>query len=803
MHQARSHFFAFAGLLGLALLLPRPAAAAWPNSPGLNVPLCTAPGTQEVPNLVSDGAGGAIVTWMDGRSGTSRIHAQRISADGTVRWTANGVALCSGSSYQYYPSITSDGAGGAIVTWFDYRNGNSDIYAQRISADGTIPWTADGVALCTATGIQQSAIIISDNAGGAVVTWQDDRSGIGTDIYAQRISAAGSVQWAANGVALCAAASNQINPAITSNGGGGAIVTWLDYRSGTNYDLYTQQVSSAGSVQWAANGVALCTASSNQYSPTIAPDGAGGAIVTWYDYRSGTSNDIYAQRISAGGTVQWTVDGVALCTASGNQDLPIIVADGAGGAIVTWPDTRSVTNFDVYAQRISAAGSVQWTANGVALCADAGNQQDPVIVPDGAGGAIVTWSDYRGGTNYDVYAQRVSSTGTVRWAANGVALSTAAGNQSYPRIATDGAGGAIVVWYDYRSGTNYDIYAQRVDQWGYLGVQPTIASVKDVPNDQGGKVKLSWYASPLDSFPAYSIAEYLIYRSVPPNLAVQLLSKRPVPATGIDVGRYPGSRAIVARTEGALTTFWEYVGTVSASHKSGYSYLAPTVCDSVGGSNPRTLFMVEAITAGSAQWWDSGPDSGYSVDNLAPPAPVPFTGQYAGGAAALHWAASPAADLAGYRLYRGSTAGFVPESGNLVMAQPDTGYVDAASAPYYYKLSAVDVHGNESGFALVLPSGTADVTEGPSFAFALAGVRPNPSHGERLSVAFTLPTAAPARLELLDVSGRRVVEREVGSLGAGPHAFDLGHGGPLAPGLYLVRLTQGTNSRAAKVLVLE
>jgi hypothetical protein len=94
-------------------------------------------------------------------------------------------------------------------------------------------------------------------------------------------------------------------------------------------------------------------------------------------------------------------------------------------------------------------------------------------------------------------------------------------------------------------------------------------------------------------------------------------------------------------------------------------------------------------------------------------------------------------------------------------------------------------------------------TRNPALTFALAPARPNPSHGERLSVAFTLPTASTASLELLDVSGRRVVEREVGSLGAGQHALDLGAGQHLAPGLYLVRLTQGTNTRTTRVAVLK
>ena len=100
--------------------------------------------------------------------------------------------------------------------------------------------------------------------------------------------------------------------------------------------------------------------------------------------------------------------------------------------------------------------------------------------------------------------------------------------------------------------------------------------------------------------------------------------------------------------------------------------------------------------------------------------------------------------------------------------------------------------------------GTLDVEHGPRVpALALEGARPNPLRGDGLSVTFALPTAAPARLELLDVSGRRVVEREVGSFGAGRHTLDLGEGTHLLPGLYLVRLTQGANTRTARVTVLD
>ena len=57
---------------------------------------------------------------------------------------------------------------------------------------------------------------------------------------------------------------------------------------------------------------------------------------------------------------------------------------------------------------MNSNGEVQLASNGVAICTDAGYQHSPRIISDGLGGAIITWADYRSGTNYDVYANRVA-----------------------------------------------------------------------------------------------------------------------------------------------------------------------------------------------------------------------------------------------------------------------------------------------------------------------------------------------------------------------------------------------------------
>ncbi len=661
MHKAAAFFFVCAGALGPALLLPRPAAGAWSSDSSVNVPVSIPAGDQRGPTITSDGAGGAIVTWRDDRSGNSDIYAQRISAAGTVLWAADGVVLCDAAGAQQYPAIILDGAGGAIVVWSDSRSGNADIYAQRISADGTVQWAANGVPLCTAVGDQSYLTIIPASPSGATVAWQDWRNG-NSDIYAQRISAAGTPQWTADGVALCSAVEEQSAPSIVSVGPGGVIVAWQDWRNGY-WDIYVQRLSADGAPQWEPDGMAVCYAFGSRHAPTIAWDAADGAIVAWEEVRNGGFGDIYAQRISADGWPVWPPDGVALCSATGAQQRPVIVSDFGGYAIVAWEDRRA-GNWDIYAQQIWSDGTVQWTANGVALCRAMGDQSYPTIapVPDelcglGAAGAVVTWQDRRSGI-WDIYAQRVSPSGSVDWTPNGVALCTAAGDQYAPRLTSDigsrSGNDAIVTWEDGRNG-DYDIYAQNINHDGALGLLvpiPVLLSFVSVDVAADGTT-LTWFAG------GSMNAAATVYRST-------------------------------------VSDPWTRIGEVAAD---GTGYLRYTDRDDA------------------------------------------------------------TATRVGYRL----------------------GIVEAGVEGFYGE-AWVDL---------------------PALEAARCEVRPNPSRGGALTVRFTLPGGTAASLELLDVAGRRIARREVGSLGAGQHSLDLGEGRRLAPGLYLVCLRQGTNVRMTRVAVLE
>jgi transposase len=773
----------------LAFLLPGaltdPAQAAWSSDPMVNVPVCTAANTQQYPRSCPDGAGGAIIVWVDYRSdGSGDVYAQRLDRDGVSLWTANGVAVCTATGGQYAPSICPDGSGGAIIAWVDARGSSADIYVQRVWSNGVPGWTANGVALCTASYHQNGPEICTDGAGGAIVTWYDNRSNVSNDIYARRVNSSGTPQWTANGVALCTATNNQSLPQIVPDGSGGAIAAWTDDRSGTS-DVYAQRVNTSGTIQWTANGIVICNSASTQSGVALASDGSGGAIVAWHDFRNATDYNLYAQRVNASGTAQWMGNGMAVCTSADDQELPAIASDGAGGAIIAWQDFRNGSDNNVYAQRLKADGFPQWTANGVALCSASGHQLSIRLAGDGAGGAIVAWLDYRNVGAY-LYARRVSSTGNLMWTSNGVPLCTNGTSDQGHWVTPDDVGGAIVAFSSTHGLNDFNIYAQRVDRFGAIGeAEPAITAIEDVAGDQGGQVVVEWTASYLDADPVFGIEAYSVWRQVP-SAAV---TAEPATLAAAAGGLRPALRAA---TLGAQTTYWEYVGSVPARAREGYSFVTATTTDSMAGSNPCTRFMVSAENGGS-YYWDSAPDSGYSVDNLAPPTPSPFAGAYADGASALQWGVCPAADFAVFRLYRGHSADFVPDAGNLLATLTTCSYTDDLGYPAWYKLCAVDIHGNVSPYAGLLPNGSVDVP-GPALPheLALSAPAPNPLRGAT-ALRLALPRSAAVAAAVYDQQGRVVRTLLAGPQPAGEHTLrwdGRDEAGRAVPsGMYFVRCT--------------
>ncbi len=452
--------------------------AQWVADPAINNLICSQPQDQQDARLVSDTKHGAIITWVDFRNDQNElvadIYAQRITTSGVTMWGTNGMAVCTNAADQTAPVLIEDGAGGTIIAWQDWRSGNRDIYTQRIDSLGNVLWTANGLGVVVKNTNQSSPKIVSDGADGAVIVWEDSING-NLDIFAQHILGNGTTAWTSGGVAVCAAVDKQTNPRVVVDATGATYFTWQDRRNGNDYDIYCQKLNAAGAPQWTANGVAISTATNSQINPKMELDAGGAFIIAWQNYITGAGYDVYAQRVDAAGNAQWTAGGIQVCALNGNQSaIDITTENISDGAIITWKDGRT-SNVNIYCQKVDFNGNRLWTSNGVLISEASRNQINPNIVGDGIGGAIVTWQDSVAGI-WDVFAQRISGSGSALWTAGGTAIGIATDNQTSPKNISDGIGGSIFSFQDKRSG-DFDIYAYKIAGDTTTGIAQADASL--------------------------------------------------------------------------------------------------------------------------------------------------------------------------------------------------------------------------------------------------------------------------------------------------------------------------------------
>ena len=477
-------------LIGFCFLLIIPLGFAWSWEDN-GVAICTASPGQEEQRIVSDGRGGAIIAWDESRHGNLNfdIYAQSINSTGTIMWTLNGAGVCTIDGAQLSPLLTSDGHSGAIIVWGEARKGtdnlvHTNMYAQSIDSAGNMRWASDGLVICTVFRSQRNNQIIPDGQGGAIIAWTDSRNGY-EELFVQAINSTGSVKWVQDGVAVCPSGADQSEPCMISDGQGGVIIAWHDTRNG-NWGTYTQYIKSNGKLQWSSNGVLIST-NCDEWGPQIVPDGQGGAIIACRaEYSGGTC---FVQSINSAGMIRWKQNGLGLPVVLSMAQKQYIVSDGQGGAILIWKKLQS-ENYVLYTQAINSTGTVKWANNGIDICTTICRSTDPLIVSDDQGGGIITWMDYRDTTGNprqgtDIYAQAIDSSGTILWNKEGLAVCVASTDQFEPKMISDGYGGAIISWYDCRKG-HYDIYANGVN-FKYL---QKVENVAVAPGDR--QVILTW-----------------------------------------------------------------------------------------------------------------------------------------------------------------------------------------------------------------------------------------------------------------------------------------------------------------------
>lgn len=244
---------------------------------------------------------------------------------------------------------------------------------------------------------------------------------------------------------------------------GNFVVCWYDKRNGDN-DVYMQLFDHIGTRQGSNRRVNDDAAGFEQLRPSLMKDQTGKFVIAWQDYRvTGYpfNGDIFGQRYNADGSA-------ASVNAKINDDFGVetqgwqdIDADDFGNYVVVWEDNRS-GNYDIYAQRYHKSGTKLGANFKVNDDAAAAYQHNPKVAVDGDGDFVVVWYDNRMGNDL-VMGQRFNASGVAQ-AGNFLISDNISGNKCvFPDVACDQNGNFTAVWIDYRNGTypnNPDVYGR-------------------------------------------------------------------------------------------------------------------------------------------------------------------------------------------------------------------------------------------------------------------------------------------------------------------------------------------------------
>lgn len=299
-----------------------------------------------------DANGYLVVVWGDARTDTGDIYAQRIDANGNRQWI-NDVRINSevGSNGQSGPDVATDKTGNAIVVWRDFRNGNWDIYAQKIDGNANKLWTLDVGVNDASDAIQSSPSVAVDSTGNTIIAWDDRRNKpYNSDIYAQMLSPNGARLWTSD--VKVNGDSDAWESAVTTDSSGNAILVWQDYT--ISYELYAQKLSPTGAKLWGA-GVIVNSQSGWAESPSMCIDSEGNACIVWW------GGGIYVQRLSPSGTRLWAND----LRVNSNLDASVytwrasVGIDDQGTMLIAWADDRNA-NDDIHLQKVTTSAQKIW-----------------------------------------------------------------------------------------------------------------------------------------------------------------------------------------------------------------------------------------------------------------------------------------------------------------------------------------------------------------------------------------------------------------------------------------------------------
>ena len=490
------------------LLLINIASAQWSNDPNLNLKICDVSGEQALAKIAMTSDGGCYISWFDTRSGSYNVYLQRLDPLGNKMWAPDGLLISNHPQDTWITDydLICDQSDNAVLVFSDIRvTGFLKPFAYKISPAGTFLWSADGVDISSGDSFQPSPTLTETSEGNYVFAWiSSDGS---QKIALQKLSSTGQKLWGTDPILIQSSSENYSYPAVIKADNDQVILVHTVQTGGfpPQVRIRSHKLDANGQLLWGNNGVMIQDNGQMAFFqvPEVESDGNNGAIIAWYDGRAGNNlSSSFVQRISSSGTLFFPANGAEGSVASQrNKFYPQVIIDqSTQETYMFWMETEpNQTQNGIYGQKFSSTGNRIWGSIGkefVPLSAPNTKSISDLSSHLGIGKFYIFYLDSEGsGLNSKTMGFACDSSGAFLWPGNFITLSNPTQEKLQMETAMDVYKNCKLVWGDKRLDAS-GIYAQDINPSGQLG-QPVIPVelISFGATVQGADVLLNWITS--------------------------------------------------------------------------------------------------------------------------------------------------------------------------------------------------------------------------------------------------------------------------------------------------------------------
>jgi len=475
-------------LCATALSLSFGAWAQWSSDPAQNLALSNIPGADQVqPKLLPLSDNTWSLSWFNNNPNDPPprgydVYYQRLDANGVEQLPHDGeqVAKLTLSSTEDY-GFAVDAFGASIIAFLDDRRdpSNPQVTAAKLSRTGQMIWGPNGIALTNDPFSHNDPKVTVTSDGFIIVGWTS-----GSSIVLQKLTTSGLPLWIGvtalgRGKVIQEPGFNYILSDLHAADNGSVIVSFVrNHGFGTSNYLYANKVSSSGQLLWGSGHVHVFDGGSLQFGefPYFTPDGSGGAVFSWYS--NSPSLQVYAQHILTDGTEAFGHNGAVGSTNTQRVRVSPSVSynPATQETFLFWTEQNSLQSMaGVWGQKFNSSGARQWSDTGLVIVPLNNDSENWVENVQIGTGALVFWVDSPGFGSGTMQAIKLDGTGATVCSQFPVSSTSSDKFRLVTGLAPSGL--AAVAWEDDRNGED-DIYIQNVNPDCTLGIEDALSARK-------------------------------------------------------------------------------------------------------------------------------------------------------------------------------------------------------------------------------------------------------------------------------------------------------------------------------------